>query len=510
MPIRRTIKNVVKNYSDAQVKVREATSNDPWNPSSTLMAGIADLTYNVVAFTEIMQIIWKRLNDHGKNWRHVYKSLVLLDYIVKTGSEKVAQQCRENIYVIQTLKDFQYMDDNRDQGASVREKAKQLVALLKDEERLKNERAKALKAKERFAQSAMGYGSNTTSPTVMHTSSSYGETFSPRPNVAASELDAARPSNSNEEELQLQLALAMSKEEAEEDERKRRGDDMKLHMAIEESKKEQESDQEQNDLVGLSLQQATATNDDDSVLSPQFRAYLQNPELEKGAAVPANDPWASGSKPTNGNKDDPWGSSSATSDPWGAPQQQQTDPWSSSKSPEKTGSNDPWGAPSQKESPWEDYSNLNKPGAANPLDDFDLIGNRSNTTTTTSVNIDNNTADAFNLTSLETNLPSKKTPENFLGEHSKLVNMDNLVSRPTPSPVNTNPFAALASGVPPTTNNPAARNPFAQQQAVPRIPMNQMARNSPTFQFGNEQQMPAPLVPLGGAGGAAANTNPFL
>ena len=42
-----------------------------------------------VAFTEIMQMIWKRLNDHGKNWRHVYKALVLLEYLIKTGSEKV-------------------------------------------------------------------------------------------------------------------------------------------------------------------------------------------------------------------------------------------------------------------------------------------------------------------------------------------------------------------------------------------------------------------------------------
>ena len=158
--IRRTIKNVVWNYSDAQIKVREATSNDPWGPSSTLMSEIADLTYNVVAFTEIMQMIWKRLNDHGKNWRHVYKSLVLLDYIIKTGSEKVAQQCKENIYAIQTLKDFQYTEDNKDQGMNVREKAKQLVSLLKDDERLRNERAKALKAKERFAQNAMGIGSN--------------------------------------------------------------------------------------------------------------------------------------------------------------------------------------------------------------------------------------------------------------------------------------------------------------------------------------------------------------
>lgn len=55
------------------LKVREATSNDPWGPSSSLMSEIADLTYNVVAFSEIMSMVWKRLNDHGKNWRHVYK-----------------------------------------------------------------------------------------------------------------------------------------------------------------------------------------------------------------------------------------------------------------------------------------------------------------------------------------------------------------------------------------------------------------------------------------------------
>lgn len=54
--LRRNVKNVVKNYSEAQVKVREATSNDPWGPSGTLMGEIADLTYNVVAFSEIMQV----------------------------------------------------------------------------------------------------------------------------------------------------------------------------------------------------------------------------------------------------------------------------------------------------------------------------------------------------------------------------------------------------------------------------------------------------------------------
>ncbi len=74
---------------------------------------------------------------------------------------QVAQQCKENIFAIQTLKDFQYLDDNKDQGINVREKAKALVALLKDDERLRNERVRALKAKERFAQNTAGIGSDT-------------------------------------------------------------------------------------------------------------------------------------------------------------------------------------------------------------------------------------------------------------------------------------------------------------------------------------------------------------
>ena len=90
-----------------KVKVREATSNDPWGPSSTMMSEIADLTYNVVAFSEIMQMVWKRLNDHGKNWRHVYKALVLLEYLIKTGSEKVGDLLyvlrNGHIYVVSSV-----------------------------------------------------------------------------------------------------------------------------------------------------------------------------------------------------------------------------------------------------------------------------------------------------------------------------------------------------------------------------------------------------------------------
>jgi len=151
MPIHRTIKNVVHNYTYAEVKVREATSNDPWGPPSSLMAEIAELTRNPLSYNETMAMIWRRLNDHGKNWRHVYKAIVLLDHLVRHGSERVSRDCRNNIVAIRTLADFQHVDENgRDNGLAVREKARQLAILLGDDERLRGERIRAHETKERF------------------------------------------------------------------------------------------------------------------------------------------------------------------------------------------------------------------------------------------------------------------------------------------------------------------------------------------------------------------------
>lgn len=54
----------------------------------------------------------KRLNDKGKNWRHVLKSLKVLDYCLHEGSELVVTWARKNVYIIKTLREFQYVDDD--------------------------------------------------------------------------------------------------------------------------------------------------------------------------------------------------------------------------------------------------------------------------------------------------------------------------------------------------------------------------------------------------------------
>ncbi|KAK5620638.1 hypothetical protein CRENBAI_021174 [Crenichthys baileyi] len=147
--LRRQLKNLVQNYSEAEVKVREATSNDPWGPSSSQMADISDLTYNAVACSEIMTMLWKRLKD-DKNWRHIHKSLTLLEYLLKTGDDRVLLKMKENIYIVKALTEYRFVEkDGKDQGGNVREKAKVVLVLMEDDEKLKAEREFAVKTREK-------------------------------------------------------------------------------------------------------------------------------------------------------------------------------------------------------------------------------------------------------------------------------------------------------------------------------------------------------------------------
>ncbi|XP_053116707.1 epsin-1 isoform X7 [Hemicordylus capensis] len=489
--LRRQMKNIVHNYSEAEIKVREATSNDPWGPSSSLMSEIADLTYNVVAFSEIMSMIWKRLNDHGKNWRHVYKAMTLMEYLIKTGSERVAQQCKENIYAIQTLKDFQYVDrDGKDQGVNVREKAKQLVALLKDDERLKEERTHALKTKEKLAQTA----------TASSASSSLAN--------APVEAEQAWPQSSGEEELQLQLALAMSKEEAEQvsakEERIRRGDDLRLQMAIEESKKETVPAKEESSLMDLAEVFTTpptadpwggppAPTDPWGGPAPVVSAAPTDPwgPAATGAAAPTGDPWGSSAAPP-AVPSDPWGGTSAAStDPWkpegggsaGTTAAPSTDPWSSGPAPPSQGkpAPDPWAPASTYTDPWG--GSPSKPSTNGTAGELSLLAGE---VPVCRAGGGTDSPNAFDMAAMSGSLPeasklTRKTPESFLGPNAALVDLDSLVSKPSATSSTSkasNPFLPPGSASAPTPSA-SATNPF-QATATTPLSLNQL-RVSPVL-----------------------------
>ncbi|XP_011604154.2 epsin-1 isoform X1 [Takifugu rubripes] len=489
--LRRQVKNIVHNYSEAEIKVREATSNDPWGPSSSLMSEIADLTYNVVAFSEIMSMVWKRLNDHGKNWRHVYKAMTLMEYLIKTGSERVAQQCRENIYAVQTLKDFQYIDrDGKDQGVNVREKAKQLVTLLKDEERLREERIHALKTKEKMAQ--------TSSASSAPSAPSIGGSLSAGSQSGGADPDQAWPQSSGEEDLQLQLALAMSKEEAEQtsmdtledaevryamtlskelqqkEERLRRGDDLRLQMAIEESKREKLKPEE-GALMELSAVDpwgAPASAATAGSAGPSPPPMVAAPGVSGPWGTASTDPWGVAS-PTSPNSTDPWGggapppSVAPPPDPWGETNNavNNVDPWGSSAVTPPSA--DPWGPPvppstTSSGGPVDPWARDGPVPASDPVTSDIWSGTAKHTNGTgdperwesPALGCDSSGSPVpFDLSSLGSSLPVRKTPESFLGPNAALVDLDSLVSS-KPKPKQPPPPSISTS----STNNPFLQN----------------------------------------------------
>lgn len=193
---------------------------------------------------------------------------------------------------------------------------------MKDEEKLKVERARALKTKERFAQSVSYMSNSSSMETLPKTSASYHEGLSSsnldrnglRSNSASvtNELEQARPQTIGEEELQLQLALAMSKEEAEADERQRKNDDLRLKLALTESEKEKAKKKASalDDLLSIDLGNNTFENNGN------------NQKLDPWAIVESNNHSSNNNNLSNG-LDDAFGavgSSSTTpaitNDPW--------------------------------------------------------------------------------------------------------------------------------------------------------------------------------------------------
>lgn len=201
-----------------------------------------------------MDMLDKRLNDRGKNWRHVLKSLKVLDYCLHEGSELVVTWARKNIYIIKTLREFQHIDeDGRDVGQNgkpnfrcktllrnqatdthvVRMAAKELTSLILDEERLRAERAdrKSWKSRVTGIEEYPGAG---------HYGPGNGDARHPRNG------DQRRNRRTEEEDIELRLALEASKNEAEEERKRRergaRADetDDDLEKAIKLSKEEEE------------------------------------------------------------------------------------------------------------------------------------------------------------------------------------------------------------------------------------------------------------------------------
>ncbi|XP_052749029.1 clathrin interactor 1 isoform X3 [Galleria mellonella] len=146
------VTNVVMNYTEVEGKVREATSDEAWGPTGQQMQELALATFTYEHFPEVMSMLWRRmLHDNRAHWRRTYKCLLLLSYLVRNGSERVVTSAREHIYDLRSLENYAYVDDlGKDQGINVRHKVRELIDFIQDDEKLREERKKAKKNKDKY------------------------------------------------------------------------------------------------------------------------------------------------------------------------------------------------------------------------------------------------------------------------------------------------------------------------------------------------------------------------
>ncbi|KAJ9515479.1 hypothetical protein QJQ45_016481 [Haematococcus lacustris] len=138
-------KAMAQGVSEAEMKVFEATNEDKWGPHGNDMKEIARLADDYERGQLVMNAIWQRLQEQDENWRLCYKALLLCDYLIRQGPMRCVDEFCRNITVFERLRDdFAYKDqDGRDQGVNVRQRARDVAALLSDPSRIQVERAKA-------------------------------------------------------------------------------------------------------------------------------------------------------------------------------------------------------------------------------------------------------------------------------------------------------------------------------------------------------------------------------
>ena len=117
--------------TELEKKLTEATSNEPWGASGTMLTEISRATFSYEDFKTIMSFAWKNLQLSGSLWRVVYKTLNMIDHMVRNGSDRVIEDCRDHLSEIKAKLKFEFVDaEGKDCGVNVREKAKQIIELL--------------------------------------------------------------------------------------------------------------------------------------------------------------------------------------------------------------------------------------------------------------------------------------------------------------------------------------------------------------------------------------------
>ncbi|KAL9227269.1 hypothetical protein vseg_002979 [Gypsophila vaccaria] len=171
--IKREVNLKVLKVPEIEQKVLDATDNEPWGPHGSALSEIAQATKKFSECQMVMNVLWTRLRETGKDWRYVYKALAVIEYLVANGSERAVDDIVEHTYQISSLTSFEYTEPNgKDVGINVRKKAENIVALLNNKDKIQEVRNKAAATREKYV------GLSSTGISYKSSSASFGSASS--------------------------------------------------------------------------------------------------------------------------------------------------------------------------------------------------------------------------------------------------------------------------------------------------------------------------------------------
>uniref|UniRef100_A0A7N0RDB7 ENTH domain-containing protein n=1 Tax=Kalanchoe fedtschenkoi TaxID=63787 RepID=A0A7N0RDB7_KALFE len=177
--IKREVNLKVLKVPEIEQKVLDATDDEPWGPHGSALAEIAQATKKYIECKMVMNVLWTRLGETGKDWRYVYKALTVIEYLVANGSEEAVDDIVEHTFKISSLSGFEYVEPSgKDMGINVRKKVENIVALLNNKDKIEEVRKKAAANRDKYvgvssAGSTYKFGSSSAS----YDSSSYGSDY---------------------------------------------------------------------------------------------------------------------------------------------------------------------------------------------------------------------------------------------------------------------------------------------------------------------------------------------
>ena len=107
---------------DLVTKLVEATSNETGLASISLLNELSSRTDNSEECKIIVKHCAKVLTLKPKLWKRIQRDLVLIDHIIKTGSQNFLDQMKDERDKLKDLYEFTYEEDGKDRGETSKNK----------------------------------------------------------------------------------------------------------------------------------------------------------------------------------------------------------------------------------------------------------------------------------------------------------------------------------------------------------------------------------------------------